>query len=210
VIAATAPGALSAVGVLVADVIKDQSRTVMFTYRAKESGKLARVFAEMEKEAAALLRAEGFPRGKQQHERSLAMRYQGQSFELEIRTTTGDLATAFHDMHRERYGYARAQSEIEIVSARLRSFGLVEKPAEQTIRARRSPAAPHDRVTAYFNGRKVSAALYRRDELFAGAKLQTPCIVTEYSATTLIPAGVTARVDKFGNLLIDMSFVQAD
>ena len=35
IIAPTAPGALSAVGVLVADVIKDQSRTVMFTYRAK-------------------------------------------------------------------------------------------------------------------------------------------------------------------------------
>ena len=208
VIAPTAPGALSAVGVLVADVIKDQSRTVMFTYRAKETAKLAKVFSEMEKEAILLLRDEGFPRSKQRHERSLAMRYQGQSFELEVRQTTGDLATAFHQAHRERYGYAQQESEIEIVSARLRSFGLVEKPAQQKVRARRGDIKPHDQVTAYFNRRKVQAALYRRDELLAGAKLRTPCIITEYSATTLIPAGASARVDEFGNLLIETGLPQ--
>ena len=53
------------------------------------------------------------------------MRYRGQSFELEVRNTTGDLAAEFHRAHRERYGYAQEQSEIEIVSARLRSFGVV-------------------------------------------------------------------------------------
>jgi N-methylhydantoinase A len=78
IIAPTAPGALSAVGVLVADVIKDQSRTVM--YRAQEMSKLGKVFTELEKEATALLRSEGFPRTRQRHERSLAMRYRGQSF----------------------------------------------------------------------------------------------------------------------------------
>ncbi len=73
----------------------------------------------MEKEATAVLRAEGFPRRRQRHERSLAMRYRGQSFELEVKKTTGDLAAAFHRAHRERYGYAQEHSEIEIVSARL-------------------------------------------------------------------------------------------
>ena len=62
------------------------------------------------------------------------MRYRGQSFELEVRNTTGDLAAEFHRAHRERYGYAQEQSEIEIVSARLRSFGLVEKLPQQKIR----------------------------------------------------------------------------
>jgi N-methylhydantoinase A/oxoprolinase/acetone carboxylase beta subunit len=43
---------------------------------------------------------------------------------------------------------------------------------------------------------------YNRDELLAGAKLQTPCIVAEYSATTLIDADSKARIDGFGNILI--------
>jgi N-methylhydantoinase A len=186
VIVPTAPGALSAVGVLVADVIKDQSRTVMFTYGTKEIAKLGKVFVEMEKEAAKVLRGEGFPRSRQRHERSLAMRYRGQSFELEVRDTTGDLAAAFHLAHRERYGYAQEQSEIEIVSARVRSFGLVEKLAQRKIQS----------------GKSKALGIYRRDELGAGARLKTPCIVTEYSATTLIDADSKARIDSFGNILI--------
>ena len=202
IIAPTAPGALSAVGVLVADVIKDQSRTVMFTYRAKETAQLRKVFAQLERDATALLRAEGFPRSKQRHERSLAMRYRGQSFELEVRNTTGDLAAEFHRAHRERYGYAQEQSEIEIVSARLRSFGLVEKLPQRKIKAGKNK--PHGNVSAYLGGRKMRVALYKRDELFANTKLQTPCIVTEYSATTLIDADAKARIDEFGNLLIEL------
>jgi N-methylhydantoinase A len=201
IIAPTAPGALSAVGVLVADVIKDQSRTVMFTYRAKEIGRLGKVFSEMEKEATALLRSEGFVKSRQRHERSFAMRYRGQSFELEVRKTAGDLVAEFHRVHRERYGYAQEQSEIEIVSARLRSFGVVEKLPLTEIQSGKTK--PHGEVSMYLHGRKTTAALYRRDDLCAGARLRTPCIVTEYSATTLIDTDSKARIDGFGNLLIE-------
>lgn len=188
IIAPTAPGALSAVGVLVADVIKDQSRTVMITLGAKETSRLAKVYKEMEKEAAIVLRAEGFPASRQRHERSLAMRYRGQSFELEIRNITGDLGAEFHRVHRERYGYAQEQSEIEIVSARLRSFGIVEKLAQPKIASGKKTA---------------SGEVYKREDLGPGAKLKTPCIVTEYSGTTLIDADCKARIDDFGNLLIE-------
>lgn len=199
IIAPTAPGALSAVGVLVADVIKDQSRTVMFTL--KQIGRIKKVFSEMEREATALLRSEGFPRSRQRHERSLAMRYRGQSFELEVRNVAGDLAAEFHRVHRKRYGYAQEQSEIEIVSARLRSFGEVEKLPLTKIKS--GKLQPHGEVSMYLHGRKTTAALYRREDMFANTKLKTPCIVTEYSATTLIDADSQARIDGFGNLLIE-------
>lgn len=204
VIAPTAPGALSAVGVMVADVIKDQSRTVMFSNEPKQLARLGKVFAEMEREATSLLRSEGFPRDKQRHERALAMRYRGQSFELEIRSTTGDIAAKFHRAHRERYGYAQEKSEIEIVSARLRSFGLVPKLRVAKIASSRGTAKPDSHMTAYFAGRKLNVGIYKRDELRGGVRLKTPCIVTEYSATTLIPADAKARVDQFGNILIEL------
>src|SRR5689334_10318347 len=164
VIAPQAPGALSAVGVMVADVIKDQSRTVMFRDEPKQIARLQKVFAELEREAAAVLRAEGFARTQQRHERSLAMRYRGQSFELEVRNTTGDIAASFHRAHRERYGYAQETSEIEIVSARLRSFGLVPKLPIAKVALSRGVVKPHDYVVAYFNGRKLNVGVYRRDE----------------------------------------------
>ncbi|HKS08940.1 MAG TPA: hydantoinase/oxoprolinase family protein [Pyrinomonadaceae bacterium] len=204
VIAPPAPGALSAVGVMVADVIKDQSRTVMFANEPKQIARLGKVFSEMEREATVLLRAEGFSRAKQRHERSLAMRYRGQSFELEIRDTAGDIAASFHHAHRERYGYAQENSEIEIVSARLRSFGLVPKLPVRKISMSRGVAKPHESTTAYFSGRKLNVGIYRRELLRGGVKLKTPCIVTEYSATTVIPSDAKARVDQFGNILIEL------
>lgn len=206
IIVPTAPGALSAVGVLVADVIKDQSRTVMLTYHSQEITRLAKIFRQMEREAAMVLLGEGFPASKQRHERSLAMRYRGQSFELEVMKTTGDIAASFHRTHRERYGYAREESEIEVVSARLRSFGVVEKLRTSRIAEsnQRSAAKPHGSATAYLAGRRVNMGIYKRAELRGGMKLQTPCIVTEYSATNLIPGGANARLDPFGNLLIEL------
>jgi N-methylhydantoinase A len=204
VIAPQAPGALSAVGVMVADVIKDQSRTVMFRNEPAQVARLKKVFAEMEREAAAVLRSEGFARAQQRHERSLAMRYRGQSFELEVRETTGDIAASFHRAHRERYGYAQEASEIEIVSARLRSFGLVPKLPVTRITSSRGVAKPHENVAAYLGGRRLTVGVYQRDKLPGAVKLQTPCIVTEYSATTLIPADTKARVDEYGNILIKL------
>jgi N-methylhydantoinase A len=204
VIAPQAPGALSAVGVMVADVIKDQSRTVMFRHEPKEIARLQKIFAEMEREATAVLRSEGFARAQQRHERSLAMRYRGQSFDLEVTQTTADIAASFHRAHRERYGYAQEQSEVEIVSARVRSFGLTPKLPVTRITPGRGFAKPHEKVTAYFGGRKLDVGVYRRDELRGGVKLKTPCIVTEYSATTLVPADARARVDQWGNILIEL------
>src|SRR5688572_16688998 len=204
IIMPTAPGALSAVGVLVADVVKDQSRTVMFAYDSKEVTELSEVFREMEREAAAVLRREGFPPSKQRHERALAMRYRGQSFELLITRADGNLAATFHRAHRERYGYAQEESEIEIVSARLRSIGLVESLSLRKIRVKKGAAKPHNTTNSYLDGRRTNVGVYRRDALDGGVKLRTPCIVTEYSGTTLIPAGAKARVDHFGNILITL------
>ncbi|PYS66965.1 MAG: 5-oxoprolinase, partial [Acidobacteria bacterium] len=206
IIAPTSGGALSAIGVLVADVIKDQSRTVMLACDASSLRTLPHVFKDMEREERAVLRAEGFSDKKQRHERSLAMRYRGQSFELEVKETSGAVAAAFHSAHRERYGYAQEGSQVEIVSVKLRSLGLVEQMRQQKLPAQRqrNKAKPHEQVMAYLSGRRVSVGVYRRDELNAGARLITPCIVTEYSATTLLPDDVEARLDAFGNLIINV------
>src|SRR5262249_16746183 len=131
-------------------------------------------------------------------------RYRGQSFELEVRDTNGDIAASFHRAHRERYGYAQEESEIEIVSARVRSFGLVPKIRVSKIVASRGVARAQSSVAAWLGGRKLNVAVYKRDELRGGVKLKTPCIVTEYSATTLIPGDTKARVDQYGNILIEL------
>lgn len=202
----SSPGALSAIGVVTADVVKDQSRTVMLEAAPGVESKLERVFREMERAARATLRREGFAGQKQRHERSLGVRYQGQSFELQIKHAGGDIGRAFHHAHQTRYGYAQPNNVVEIVSARVRSSGIVEKLQPKRARSLllKTYAKPHDFAETYFEGKKVRAAVYRREELKAGSRLRVPCIVTEYSATTLIPEGGKARVDSQGNLIVEV------
>lgn len=114
---------------------------------------------------------------------------------------------SFHAAHNARYGYAQPENAVEIVSARLRSAGLVEKPKARSA-AKASPtrreARPHDYAKVYFSARRPErTALYNRDELRPGERLKSPCIITEYSATTLVPAGAKASVDPHRNIIIE-------
>ncbi|HYP00431.1 MAG TPA: hydantoinase/oxoprolinase family protein [Pyrinomonadaceae bacterium] len=209
------PGALSALGALSSDVVMDASRTVMLdapgalSWQARE---LERAFQTMERTARAALRREGFGDAQQRHARSVAARYKGQSFELEIAwQPKRSLVAAFRSAHLARYGYApeEAGSAVEIVSARLRSRGLVEQlRRERFARSTNNSdafVAAEQSATVYFTNRPVRAAVYAREELRAGARLRVPCIVAEYSSTTLVPAGVrAARVDEHGNLVIEL------
>jgi len=200
------PGALSANGVLTADVVKDQSRTVMLEAAPGVERQLAGVFREIEKQARVDLHNEGFAANKQRHERSLAVRYKGQSFELQIKQTGGNIAEACHRAHQARYGYAQRSNVVEIVSARVRSIGVVEKfkaPRRRKVTAGKY-ATPHEFSGMFIDGKKIRAAVYRRERLTAGSRLRVPCVVTEYSATTLIPEGCKARVDGLGNMIIDV------
>ena len=206
IIVPNAAGALSAIGVLTANVVKDQSRTIMLEVSPGVEKKLDETFRELERAATVALRREGFPDSKQRHERSLALRYQGQSFELEIKRTGGRIAAEFHRAHRERYGYAQPASTVEVVSARVRSSGIVEKLAERRVSASRNKDFPKSvkTVNAYLKGKRLKLPVFNRAALPAGARLRTPCIVTEYSSTTLIPADAQAEVDGYGNLIIQV------
>lgn len=208
VIAPKSAGALSALGALASDVVKDWSWTLMLKAAKETDAKIESAFREMERDARSALSREGFKLTRQRHERSLAVRYQGQSFELGIKWARGgDIAKAFHRAHRARYGYAQDANEVEIVSARLRSTGVAEKlKAERESRAsrRKITAEPREYKMVHFAEGRARAGIYARDRIETGARLRTPCIVTEYSATTLIPPGANAFVDGQGNLIVEL------
>src|SRR5262249_41896564 len=150
-------------------------------------------------------RREGFAPARQRHERSLAVRYKGQSFELEIKQTSGNIAAAFHRAHRARYGYEQKDNAVEIVSVRLRSRGLTRPlPTQRPVAGAQSFAEPDAYADAVFAKTRGRIAVYRRENLTPGAQLRTPCIVTEYSATTLVPDETTTRMDDYGNLTIEV------
>ncbi|MBA3442508.1 MAG: hydantoinase/oxoprolinase family protein [Pyrinomonadaceae bacterium] len=222
------PGALSALGALASDVVRERSRTVMLGATAENQTKLADHFREMNREARSELRREGFSDKRQRHDASVNARYKGQSFELELKidvkqqgTRAGaaaKLASLFHQTHKARYGYALDGNTIELVSARLRSIGIIEplqenevshQPKRRTISKNNVRLAPHATAPVHFTPeaarRPSRVAVYRREDLPPGARLRVPSIITEYSSTTLVPPGSAhAFLDQLGNLIIEL------
>jgi N-methylhydantoinase A len=203
------PGAFSALGVLLADVVKDYSRTMMVAVAPSQAlpRDIERELAKLERQAKRDLKTEGFGPEQTQLTRALAMRYRGQSFELEIPfdvDSDSDAVADFHQAHRERYGHADEQKTVEIVSVRLRAAGVTDKPPlSREKSSRRHKAKPQREAQVWLGDKRRKFAVYDRAELQPGVTIAAPSIIIEYGSTTLIPAGWRAKVDAWQNLILD-------
>ena len=200
------PGALSALGILRADVTKDLSRTVRLEAEsaAEAKPKLQRSFTSLEQEGRKQMRAEGFSTGAVQIQRSLDVRYAGQSYELNV-PFDGDFISAFHHAHETRYGYFDRSRPCEVVNIRARFTGRTPKPALPKLKRGGASAARAlvCKSPVLFSGRRKLTAIYDRSRLLAGNRITGPAIVTEYSATTLLPPEWSGVVDRNGNLILE-------
>jgi N-methylhydantoinase A len=213
VIVPALPGALSALGILFSDVVKDYSRTVLWRVAGKlPAAKLDREFSALKKQAMKDFQNEAWS-GRVQHHASVDLRYRGQGYELNL-PFTRNLLKDFHNEHHRRYGYAHPDRETELVTLRLRAT-LKSAPLKATSahvgtaalgrpgRAKLgSPSTPKAQVL--FDGKKHATAIYSRETLKPGKTYRSPAIITEYSATTVIPPRTSFRVDPAGSLIISL------
>jgi N-methylhydantoinase A len=206
VIVPARPGALSAFGILVSDVVKDYSRTVLWRMLNDLPVKgLKEEFETLFRRADKDFRAEGWP-GAIQGKFSVDVRYRGQGYELNI-PYTGGLLAAFRREHERRYGYSYPAREIELVTVRLRARIRSPHSSADNTRADcpKSGSSDPKRTSIFFEGKKISAASYDREALQPGRKYSGAAVVTEYSATTVVPPGTQFWLDRTGNLLIQIS-----
>jgi N-methylhydantoinase A len=204
------PGALSALGILVSDVVKDYSRTVLWRVSGKQASgrlpaaQLKREFFRLKKQAENDLHREEW-RGKIQYQPSIDIRYRGQGYELNL-PFSGNLLSDFHREHKRRYGYAYADRDVELVTLRLRAVvksPMVKTPRSGSVGSSR-PIIPSSAIPVLFEGERVQTKIYSRDHLHRGQTYFGPAVITEYSATTVIPTGKRFCVDEAGNLRISM------
>jgi len=196
------PGALSALGVLWSDVVKDYSRTVLWRVSGEvPAGKLDQEFRALERAAQQDFRGERWS-GDPRFIRTVDLRYRGQGYELNLPLTKSVLLE-FESEHRRRYGYAHAKREIEIVTLRLRAV----LKSGRTHSARKNNRTKMEATSGsegmvVFDGDKVKTKIYARDELSIGKIYRGPAVVTEYSATTVVLPGKAFRIDDSGSLVI--------
>jgi N-methylhydantoinase A len=194
------PGALSAVGLLLADARKDYARTLLGG--ATTPGRLRTVFGDLHRQGMADLRNEGVRRSDIWAADFLDVRYAGQSYELTV-PYQPEWESDFHRRHAQRYGHSSPSSPVEIVSARSAIVGKTTRPRFARARTkRRSRPRPVASERLWIQGRWTPAAIYDRSTLGYGHVLDGPAVVGEYSSTTLVPPGFRCEVDTWGNLIL--------
>jgi N-methylhydantoinase A/oxoprolinase/acetone carboxylase beta subunit len=191
------PGLLSAWGVLAAEAVRDCAETVRLL--APTDAALTTRLRRLECEAVRALGRDGIRDGR--IERTLDVRYAGQSYEVPM-AFGPNWRGAFHRRHRRLFGHADATRPLEVVVVRVRARGGGCTPPKDAITTLKR-GAPFARRAAWFAGRRVQAALYRRDQLGRGFTVRGPVVVCEYSATTVVPPGWRLRVDAVGGLVLE-------
>jgi N-methylhydantoinase A len=184
-------GALSALGMLLADQVRDYAAGVL------NQPDIEKAFQRLERVAGKELPGADLIR-------SADIRYAGQSYELTVPWQAANPAGPFHREHQRVYGYANPERAIEMVTIRVRAKRQVEKPKLVT-RGAGSASIPEmrkpDMRRIHSGGAWRDTPVFPRAQLGA-KKLRGPALVVDYGSTTLVPPGWHFTLDKFGNLKI--------
>jgi len=176
-------GALSALGMLMADAVRDYA-----------AGALGR--NDLEKQFTILERRARRESPSAEIERSADLRYRGQSYELNVPWTAA--TRAFHREHARVYGYATPEREVEIVTIRVRARQRLNKP-----KLTRGPyrEGPVEIRSVWVEGGWRKIPTLPRDQV-SPRRAAGPALILDYGSTTLVPPGWWCLNDRSGNLII--------
>ncbi|MBU2961340.1 hydantoinase/oxoprolinase family protein [Citreicella sp. C3M06] len=216
VIIPRSPGILCAMGLLLTDLRADFSATRLTPLDSDSRETIAEAMARVDADAADWFMQEAIPADRRVLTRRIDMRYDGQNYELSIPLPDGPvtdetldaLRSGFTQAHERMYGFAVPEERILCVTFRAEATGLVQKA-----RLSERPEGDADASSAVIGARDVwypetgeftETTLYARDRLAPGMVFAGPAIVEQMDTTTLIPPGVTARVDAIDNLILEL------
>ena len=209
------PGVLSALGIAVANVVKDYSQTVMFRNSIKKKD-LDSVFAIMQEQGRAEMLDQGIPENHLHPRKMLDVRYVGQSFELTIECPDQEkkfgehVSDAFNIEHERRFGYKDPTSAIEVVNARLKM--VAEGDRYQPQQKELAPKNPNKNAIlgqnkVVFHGVQHTTILYDRSKLLPGNIVSGPAVVFQLDSTTIIPPDWHGAFDVYNNLILSLKEV---
>lgn len=204
------PGLLSAVGMIGAPPRYTFSQAVLLRIEHDGDGyrwaeHLAAIDAALEplrQRADAAMAHESIPAGERRDVRSADLRYLGQSYEITVPLDDGDAIEHFLAEHRRLYGYVAPGKPIELVTLRWQAGG-VEHAVELPPLAAPSRPVETTAATIRGDGGDEAWAIVERERLGPGCGIAPRTILREYSATTLVPAGWSGRVDERGLILLE-------
>ncbi len=180
-----APGNLSALGMLAAEVRHDLVRTRLSLLDAIDPSVLASDFDEMLAVGAQALAMEEISEGATRFVMTVDLRYRGQNYDLNLPLPAGDMATSlrtlptrFHERHRAIFGYDNPEKPIQLVNLRLAATGPSPKlPWPTVLRIKGPPKVVERRRVQVDAATNSELPVYRLTDLGADQVIDEPAIV---------------------------------
>jgi N-methylhydantoinase A len=195
-------GVLSALGMLVAWPSRNLSCSLIQDLLSSEPAVLEEKFVMLERRGIRDMKNELTTEPVIQ--RSLDMRYQGQSFTLNIpwggapHADLTAMAEAFHCLHRSTYGHA-LNIPVELVNVRVTIAGEAP-PFKLPELVMHEQAGATSEANCYGFDRPLP--VMQRTQLVCGQIITGPALILEKVSSTLIAANWRCEVDAWGNLLL--------
>jgi N-methylhydantoinase A len=200
-------GTFCAFGMTVTDVRHDYARTYHSVSSSLDLAAVDDVFAQLEGEARARLRSDGFTDDEIALTRHADARYPGQVHELTIAvpsagtyepSTVAAIEKHFHAEHARHFAYSRPDLPVEFLHWRLSSTGSTGLTNPE-----HGNGATGDAQVALIGARDVyfpvvaaslETSVYRADLLAPGATLSGPAVVQATTTTLVVNPGDQMRV----------------
>jgi N-methylhydantoinase A/oxoprolinase/acetone carboxylase beta subunit len=210
VVVPPAPGVLSALGLLLANVEHEQSRTLRGRIDRLDPAEVTATLAALDALCAERMTDEGVDGVAVAHLAEL--RYVKQSYELEVALPGGALtpeslaraAEQFHALHERVYGFALPHRPVELVTLRAVHTAHLPDLALDGALTSTGAAEPRAARAVYFEevGSYEPTPIYLRSMLALDQEIVGPAIVEQPDTTTVVYPGQKLRVDRTGNLII--------
>ncbi len=216
VIVPKAASVFCALGMLESDIRLDSVRSYSGQIPGLDLKDFNAAIADAEKVALAELLQEGVEEKRATLLRFADIRYMGQHHEVTVEIPHGceigeehveEITAAFHAAHEQLYTYSTPETPLEIMNFRITAVGAVDKADISADRdtAPDVSAAIKGRRKVYFEsvGDFVATEVYDRTKLGPGNVIPAPAIIEERITTVVVHPGWSARIDGFGNVIME-------
>lgn len=203
------PANFSAWGISVSGYREDASTTRVRQLDADAMGAALGELASLRDEV--VRRLQGFATAGDQVviQGSADLRFEGQEHTVTVEIDPGwdrhdaaAMAERFVDRHRQLYGHGDHRATLELVTVRCRGTVPAPEPVWPEWPIEEVAQARAERAVVFGPEGAMLTPIYDRDVLAVDQRVEGAAIIEEWTSTTLVPPGWTARTDRIGNLVL--------
>lgn len=198
-------GVLSAYGMGLSDIRVEKQQTAEVPFNDEEIELLQPAVEELQRQCDAALAAQNVAEENRAFQVSLGLRISGSDTILDVAFDNAEnMINSFAEIYRSRFGAEPDPGQLLVATLRVEATGNEQVFSDPLIGSSgNADAVSSTRMWVDNTWRDVP--VYSRDELGSGAQISGPAIVAESNGTTVIDAGWSGSVNKFGHLLLEQS-----